>query len=93
MLLILKSSPETIEGKRAVKLARDMAADIMLIQNGVYFARKERLEGFCGVAYALDEDLSLRGLRDDELEKGIKKIGYAEMVDLMSEEDKVVGMF
>ncbi|MBI3592910.1 MAG: hypothetical protein HY099_05465, partial [Nitrospirae bacterium] len=62
MLVIIKSAPDTPEGKRGVKLARDMAADLFLIQNGVYFAQEERLEGFCGNTYALEDDLKLRGI-------------------------------
>lgn len=93
MLVIVKSSPDTADGKRAVKLARDMAADICLIQNAVYFAQKERLEGFCGTAYVLDEDSKLRGLNDEEIGKNIKKLDYDGLVDLMVENEKVVGMF
>lgn len=93
MLVIVKSAPDTPDGKRGVKLARDMAADLVLLQNGVYFAQKERLEGFCGTAYVLAEDSRLRGLKDDELEKGIKKLNYDDIVNLMADEDKVVGMF
>jgi sulfur relay protein TusB/DsrH len=93
MFVIVKSGPDTQDGKRGVKLARDMAADICLIQNAVYFAQKERLEGFCGKVYILDKDAGLRGLKDDELEKGIKKIDYDGLVELMAGEDKVVGMF
>lgn len=93
MLVIIKSSPDTPEGKRGVKLARDMAADICLIQNAVYFAQKERLEGFCGMAYVLDEDARLRGLSSGDMDKGIREIGYDALVDFMVKEDKVVGMF
>jgi len=90
MLLIIKSGPETTEGKRAVKLARDMAGDIVLIQNAVYFAEKERLEGFCGTAYVLKDDVALRGIND--IKKGIKIIEYPELIDLMAEE-KTIGAF
>ncbi len=93
MLVIIKSAPDTTEGKRAVKLARDMAADICLMQNAVYFVQKERLEGFCGTAFVLDEDARLRGLKSEDMGKGIKEIGYEGLVDLMVKEDKVVGMF
>lgn len=91
MLVVIKSAPDTREARRAVKLARDTAADILLIQNAVYLAGKERLEGFCGTAYVLDEDMRLRGVSD--IEKGIKTVGYGEAVDLMAEEDKVIGLF
>jgi sulfur relay protein TusB/DsrH len=93
MLVIVKSAPDTMDGKRGVKLARDMAADVVLLQNAVHFAQRERLEGFCGTAYVLDDDLRLRGLKDDEIEKDIRRLGYGSLVDLMANEDKVVGMF
>lgn len=93
MLVLVKSAPDTADGKRGVKLARDMAADLVLLQNGVSFAQKERLEGFCGTAYVLDDDLRLRGLRNDEVEKEIKRLDYGSLVDLMANSDKVVGMF
>lgn len=93
MLVVVKSAPETTDGKRAVKFARDMAADLVLIQNGVYFSQKERLGGFCGSVYTLEEDMRLRGLEKDELEKDITEITYDSLVDLMAGEDKVTGMF
>lgn len=93
MLVIIKSAPDTTEGKRAVKLARDMAADICLMQNAVYFAQRERLEGFCGTAFVLDEDARLRGLSSGDIDKGVKEIGYDDLVDFLVKEDKVVGMF
>jgi sulfur relay protein TusB/DsrH len=91
MIVIIKSGPESQEAKRAVKIARDTVADIVLIQNAVYLARPERLEGFCGTAFALDEDIRLRGIKD--IDKGVKEINYDELVDLMAQEDKVVGLF
>jgi sulfur relay protein TusB/DsrH len=91
MLVVIKSAPDTREARRAVKLARDTAADILLIQNAVYLAGKERLEGFCGTAYVLDEDMRLRGVSD--IEKAVKTVGYGQAVDLMAEEDKVIGVF
>jgi sulfur relay protein TusB/DsrH len=93
MLVIIKNAPDTPEGKRGIKLARDMAADLFLIQNGVYFAQEERLEGFCGNTYALEDDLKLRGIKGSGIEKSIKEISYDSFVDLMDDEDKVVGMF
>ncbi|MDP1759054.1 MAG: DsrH/TusB family sulfur metabolism protein [Thermodesulfovibrionales bacterium] len=93
MVVIVKSGPDTADGKRGVKLAQDMAADLFLIQNGVYFAQQERLEEFCGTAYALEDDLKLRGIKGAGIEKSIKEIGYDALVDLMADNDKVVGMF
>lgn len=93
MLVIIRSGPDTQDGKRALKLARDMAADVCLTQNAVYFAQKERLEGFCGTVHILDEDLKLRGLSDNEIEKDIRPISYDNLVELMANDEKVVGMF
>lgn len=91
MLVLIKSSHDTPEAKRAVKLARDMAADIVLLQNAVCLAQKDRLEGFCGTAHAIEEDLLLRGISD--IDKGVRPIDYYQLIDLMADEDKVVGMF
>ncbi len=93
MIVVVKSAPDTADGKRGIKLARDMAADLVLLHNGVYFAEKERLEGFCGTAYVIEDDVRLRGIKDDEVEKDIKKLNYGDFVDLMADTDKVVGMF
>lgn len=93
MLVIVKSAPETADGKRAVKLARDMAADLVLIQNGVYFSQRERLGGFCGSVYVLEEDRRLRGLGNEEIEKDLIGITYDSLINLMAGEEKVTGMF
>ncbi len=93
MLVIIKSAPDTTEGKRAVALARDSGADICLIQNGVYFAQGERLRDFSGVSYLIAEDAQLRGLKDSELCEKAEKIDYETLVDLLSEHDRTVGAF
>jgi len=93
MLVMVKSAPDTPEGKRGVKLAQDMGAHLVLLQNGVYFVQKERFKGFCSKVYVLDEDMRLRGIRGEDIEKGIKTIDYDGLVDLMADEDKVIGIF
>ncbi len=93
MLVLIKSAPDTPEGRRGFKLARDMAADICLLQNGVYFAQPERLEGFCGTVYLLREDARMRGLKEADIARDIKEIDYMDLVDLMVDEDQVVGLF
>jgi len=93
MLIIIKSSPDTPEGKRGIKLATDMAANVVLIQNAVYFAQVDRHDSFIGIIYALEDDIKLRGLRDEELRKDMKKLDYDGLVELMSEQDKVIGIF
>jgi sulfur relay protein TusB/DsrH len=93
MLVIVKSAPDTPEGKRGLKLARDTAADLILLQNGIYFAQKERLDGFSGRVYILDDDIRLRGLKDEEIQKDVNRLNYDGLVDLMASEDKMAGMF
>lgn len=93
MLVIVKSAPDTADSERGVKLARDMAADLVLLQNGVYFAQEERLGDYCSTAYVLDDDKRLRGIKDEEMEKNMKIVNYDKLIDLMIENDKVIGMF
>ncbi len=95
MIAIIKSSPDTPEGKRGVKFGRNLSADIVLLQNGVYFLQEQRLEdlGFCRTAYVLEDDRKLRGLKTDDATKNIKDITYDSLIDLMTESDKVIGMF
>ncbi|TAN42704.1 MAG: hypothetical protein EPN25_02220 [Nitrospirae bacterium] len=95
MLVIVRSAPDTTEGKRAVKLARDMAADIVLLQNGVYFMQAAHLDdlGYCGTAYVLSDDRKLRGLGPIGSDRRGKEISYDGLVDLMTENNNVVGMF
>ncbi|MBM4141223.1 MAG: hypothetical protein FJ242_07055 [Nitrospira sp.] len=93
MLIIVKSGPDTFEGKRGVELARDAAANLVLLQNGVCFAQRGRLEGLRGTVYLLGEDKRLRGLKDEELEEGIKKLDVNTLIELLTNEDRVVGMF
>ncbi len=89
MLVLIKSSPDTDEGKRGLKMAGDLSADIVFLQDGVYFALSEMIDGFRGTAYAAEEDLALRGLQDRV--NGVKAVGWDELVDMMAEEEKVIG--
>lgn len=93
MLVIIKSAPDMPEGERGASLAKDLSADLVLLQNGVYFAQKGRLEGFRGAVYILEDDSRLRGLKDEEFENGVKKIDYDGLIDLMSNKGKIIGMF
>jgi len=94
MLMIVKSAPETPEGKRGIKLATYMSADIVLLQNGVYFMQGQKLgdAGFTGKTYVLEDDRLLRGLKADNDNKTIQGINYDGLVDLMAEHDNVIGM-
>jgi sulfur relay protein TusB/DsrH len=93
MLVIVKSAPDTPEGKRGIIMARDVAANVVLIQNAVYFALKNRPEGFSGIVFALEDDLRLRGLNNDDLKGDIRKLSYDGFIDLMVEDDRVIGIF
>ncbi len=93
MLVMVKSSPDSTEGKRGLILARDMAADVVLLQNAVYAAQRGRLKGIRRAVYAVDEDLKLRGIHPDSIGSRIKQIGYDDLVDLMLSQDNVIGVF
>ena len=43
MLVMIKSAPDTTDGALGLTLAKESGADLVLLQNGVYFAQKERL--------------------------------------------------
>ncbi len=93
MIILVKSAPDTADGARGTALARESGADLVLLQNGVYFAHKERLSAFPGAVYVLDDDKKLRGLKDSEIDARVKTINYDRLTDLVTESDKVVGMF
>lgn len=91
MILIIKNAMDSLETQQALKLAHNMEADIVLLQNAVYLVQNEMLQDFSGNTYALGEDLQLRGIGD--IKENIKTITYEEFVDLMDKSDKVVGAF
>lgn len=93
MIVMIKSAPDTADGARGLTLAKEGGADIVLLQNGVYFAQKDRISSFSGTVYVLDDDKRLRGLKDAEVDARVKAIGYDQLTDLMMQSDKVVGMF
>ncbi len=92
MIVLIKSAPDTPEARRAITLAGDLSADLVLIQNAVYLAR-ERTAGVRGAVYALDEDLRMRGLGPDTDIGAVKRIDYDMLVDLITNSDKVHGAF
>lgn len=93
MIVMIKSAPDTPDGLRGVTLARESGADLVLLQNGVHFAEKERLMSFSGQVYLLDEDKRLRGLRDSELDSRAKTIDFEKLTDIITGGENVVGMF
>ncbi len=93
MLVMIKSAPDTTDGATGLTLAREGGADLVLLQNGVYFAQKERLGTFKGSVYVLDDDKRLRGLKDSEMDIRAKTIDYDKLTDMITGGEKVVGMF
>jgi sulfur relay protein TusB/DsrH len=93
MFVMIKSAPDTTDGSIGLSLAKEGGADLVLLQNGVYFARKERLGTFAGNVYVLDDDKRLRGLRDSEMDDRAKIIDYDKLTDIITGGGKVVGMF
>ncbi|HXY53620.1 MAG TPA: DsrH/TusB family sulfur metabolism protein [Nitrospirota bacterium] len=93
MIVMIKSGPDTTDGASGVTLAKVGGADIVLLQNGVYFARKDRLGPFAGAVYVLDDDKRLRGLKDSEMDARVKTIDYDKLTDIITGGENVVGMF
>jgi sulfur relay protein TusB/DsrH len=91
MLIVIKSAPDTPEGRRGITLAKDLAADVCLIQNAVYFARNGKPGDISGAVYVLGEDCRMRGLEEGAVAQGIQEVGYDEIVDMMISADKVIG--
>ena len=87
MLFLILSSPETKEFKTAYKLAKDMNAEICLLQNAVYASRNSSDHGL----YVLRDDMQLRGINENEISG--RPIDYSGLVDLMTNSDKVAGFF
>lgn len=87
MLFLISSAPDTKEFKTAYKMAKDMNADVCLLQSAVY-ASKDLNDGSLNV---MRDDLQMRGIGENEITG--KPIDYGELVDLMASSDKVVGIF
>lgn len=93
MLVMIKSAPDTTDGAIGLTLAKEGGADLVLLQNGVYFAQKERMGTFSGAVYVLDDDKRLRGLKDSEMDERVKTIDYDKLTDIITGGEKVAGMF
>lgn len=93
MIVMIKSAPETADGAIGLTLAKEGGADLVLLQNGVLFAQKDHLGAFPGAVYVLDDDKRLRGFKDSEMDARIKTIGYDKLTDILTGDEKVVGMF
>lgn len=93
MIVMVKSAPDTSDGAIGLTLAKEGGVDLVLLQNGVYYAQKDRLGDFRGTVYILDDDKRLRGLKDSEMDARVKTIGYDALIDILTGGEKVVGMF
>ncbi len=92
MMIMIKSAPDTPEAKRAVRLAADLGAGLVLIQNAVYLAC-DKTAGVSGTVYALDEDLRMRGVGPDADIGSVKRIDYDMLADLITNTGQVHGAF
>ena len=93
MIVMIKNAPDTSDGAIGLALAKQGGANLVLMQNGVYFAQKDRLGVFPGAVYVLDDDKRLRGLKDSEMDSRVKTINYDKLTDIITGGEKVVGMF
>jgi sulfur relay protein TusB/DsrH len=87
MLFLISSTPDSKEFKTAFRLAKDLNAEICLLQNAVYASRNLNDTGL----YVLRDELKLRGVNENEVSG--KLIDYGQLVDLMVKAEKVVGLF
>jgi sulfur relay protein TusB/DsrH len=87
MLFLISSAPDTKEFQTALRTAREMNADVCLLQNAVYAVRNP----LPGNTYVISDDMKLRGIVENQI--SAKVIDYARLIGLMSGSDKVVGMF
>ena len=93
MLVMIKNAPDTTDGAIGLTLAKEGRADLILLQNGVFFSQKDRLGSFPGAVYVLDDDKRLRGLKDSEMDERVKIIDYDKLTDIITSGEKVAGMF
>ncbi len=87
MLFLISSAPDTREFKTAYRLAKDMNAEICLLQNAVYASRSL----YDGNFYVLKDDMQMRGISENEISG--KPVDYSRLIDLMADADKVAGFF
>lgn len=59
-------------------------ADLVLAHRGVALAIKGELDGFCGTAFAVEEDLKAMDISPDEIEKNIRLMSRQELLELVN---------
>ena len=87
MLIVIKSPPCSQEASQAIKKAAELAADIVLIEEAVRHALKDMLVGFCGTAFALEDDVSSRLPDGAELESGVKLVSAEDLQQMLAREE------
>jgi sulfur relay protein TusB/DsrH len=87
VLFLIASAPDTQQFKTAFRMAKDMNADICLMQNAVYASRLLNDSSL----YVLHDDINLRGIAQSEISGNL--IDYNRLIDLMAGSDNVVGIF
>ena len=96
LLNIVNKSPfERSSLKSCLRLSRPGAA-VLLIEDGVYAALENTTQSKMIKSsltklkfYALNADLSMRGITDNNLIEGVKVVDYSGFVDLVEEYDSV----
>ena len=87
MLFLISSAPDTTEFKTAYRTAKEMNEEICLLQDAVYATRNQDDDSL----YILRDDLRLRGIGENEISG--KQLDYSQLIDLMVNADKVIGLF
>lgn len=88
MLFIISSLPDTQEFKTALIIAKN--SDLCLIHDAVYLVMEDKAPVTAKI-YAIKDDLSIRGITEPRLPM-LKVIDHSELVDLMAQAEKVIGV-
>jgi sulfur relay protein TusB/DsrH len=86
-LFLISSAPDTTEFRTAYRTAREMHADVCLLQSAVYASRKLDDKGL----FVMSDDMHLRGIGNEETTATV--VDYNRLVDMITEADKVIGIF
>lgn len=92
-LVVVISPPGSAKGEHGVRLAKELAADIVLTGEAAGYALKGRLEGFCGTVYVIEEEGKPPGLKDEDMEKGVKRLSGGEFGEMLERGARVAGVF
>jgi sulfur relay protein TusB/DsrH len=87
MLFLISSAPDTTKFRTAYRTAKEMNGQICLLQDAIYAAKDADDDSL----YVIVDDMRLRGMSDDEISG--RPIDYSQLIDLMVDTDKVVGLF